>query len=71
MTAFLLSEILIPLTVVSPGLKVSDTEEPLVIEDDRPFLLNLRMLQEMRFKRCRFSKPDDFARRQSAADRSR
>lgn len=43
----LLSEILIPLTVVSPGLQVSDTEEPLIIEDNRPFLLQLRMLQEL------------------------
>ncbi len=43
----LLSEVQIPLTVVSPGVKVSDTEEPLVNEADRPFLLNLRMLQEL------------------------
>lgn len=42
----LLGKIKIPLVVLSPGWKVSDTEAPLVDEKDRPFLLHLRMLQE-------------------------
>lgn len=42
----LLAELRIPLEFVSPGWKVSDDEDVEVIEDDRPFLLHLRMLQE-------------------------
>lgn len=42
----LLAELKIPLEFVSPGWKVSDTEEVEVDEENRPFLLHLRMLQE-------------------------
>ncbi len=42
----LLAELKIPLIAVSPGWKVSDTEDPTIIEENRPFLLHLRMMQE-------------------------
>ena len=42
----LLGELKIPLVALSPGFKVSDSEDPLVNEEKRPFLLHLRMLQE-------------------------
>lgn len=42
----LLAELRVPLESVSPGWKVSDTEEIERNEKKRPFLLHLRMLQE-------------------------
>ena len=42
----LLAELDIPLESVTTGLKVSDTKQIAVSEDNRPFLLHLRMLQE-------------------------
>lgn len=42
----LLAELRVPLESLSPGWKVSDTEEIEVTEENRPFLLHLRMLQE-------------------------
>lgn len=43
----LLAELIVPLEQLSPGWKVSDTEDTEVNEDKRPFLLHLRMLQEL------------------------
>ncbi|HVE55481.1 MAG TPA: hypothetical protein VNB22_01545, partial [Pyrinomonadaceae bacterium] len=48
----LLAELRIPLVLVSPNWKVSDTEEVEKIEKDRPFLLHLRMLQEWMLCGC-------------------
>lgn len=42
----LLAELRVPLESVSPGWKVSDTQEIELFEENRPFLLHLRMLQE-------------------------
>ncbi|MGC2236366.1 MAG: hypothetical protein WA584_09405 [Pyrinomonadaceae bacterium] len=42
----LLAELRVPLTSFPPNWKVSDDEEIELIEDNRPFLLHLRMLQE-------------------------
>jgi len=42
----LLAELQIPVQSFSPGWKVSDTEEIKKHEENRPFLLHLRMLQE-------------------------
>ena len=42
----LLAELRVPLELVSPGWKVSDTEAIEINETNRPFLLHLRMLQE-------------------------
>ncbi len=42
----LLAELRLPLTSYPPGWKVSDDEEIELIEEKRPFLLHLRMLQE-------------------------
>lgn len=42
----LLAELRIPLVELSPGWKVSDSEEIENIQENRPFLLHLRMLQE-------------------------
>lgn len=42
----LLAELRIPLTFVSPSWIVSDDAEIELVQDDRPFLLHLRMLQE-------------------------
>ncbi|MCD9185047.1 MAG: hypothetical protein LUM44_01330 [Pyrinomonadaceae bacterium] len=43
----LLAELIVPLEQLSPGWKVSDAEDTEVNEDNRPFLLHLRMLQEL------------------------
>lgn len=43
----LLAELIVPLEQLSPGWKVSDAEDTEVNEDKRPFLLHLRMLQEL------------------------
>ena len=48
----LLAELRVPLESVSPGWKVSDTEEIAVNETNRPFLLHLRMLQEWMLCGC-------------------
>ena len=48
----LLAEIKIPLLALSPGWQVSDTEDTLVNEENRPFLLHLRMLQEWMLCGC-------------------
>jgi hypothetical protein len=42
----LLAELRVPLVSVSTGLKVSDSKDVVVEEENRPFLLHLRMLQE-------------------------
>ncbi len=42
----LLAELRIPLVPLASGFKVSDTKETVVNEENRPFLLHLRMLQE-------------------------
>jgi hypothetical protein len=42
----LLTELRVPLEPVFPHWKVSDTKEIEIIEENRPFLLSLRMLQE-------------------------
>lgn len=42
----LLAELRIPLVPLASGFKVSDTKESVVNEENRPFLLHLRMLQE-------------------------
>jgi hypothetical protein len=49
----LLAELRIPLIPVSPNWKVSDTEAIEQIEERRPFLLHLRMLQEWMLCGCR------------------
>jgi len=43
----LLAELRVPLESLASGWKVSDTKEIQVIEENRPFLLHLRMLQEL------------------------
>lgn len=43
----LLAELRVPLENVSPGWKVSDDESVEINEENRPFLLHLRMLQEL------------------------
>ena len=43
----LLAELRVPLVPISNGLKVSDSEAVAVDEENRPFLLHLRMLQEL------------------------
>ena len=48
----LLAELKIPLLALSPGWKVSDTEDVSKIEENRPFLLHLRMLQEWMLCGC-------------------
>ena len=48
----LLAELKIPLIALSPGWKVSDTEDVSKIEENRPFLLHLRMLQEWMLCGC-------------------
>ncbi len=48
----LLAELRVPLEPVSPGWKVSDTETVELIEENRPFLLHLRMLQELMLCGC-------------------
>lgn len=42
----LLAELKIPLTSVSQNWEVSDIEDPLINEENRPFLLHLKMMQE-------------------------
>ncbi|HSK71889.1 MAG TPA: hypothetical protein VK892_09360, partial [Pyrinomonadaceae bacterium] len=48
----LLAELRVPLESLSPGWKVSDTEETEINEENRPFLLHLRMLQEWMLCGC-------------------
>jgi hypothetical protein len=48
----LLAELRIPLQPLSTGWKVGDTKEIEIIEENRPFLLHLRMLQELMFCGC-------------------
>ncbi len=45
-TCILLAEIIVPLNEVSPGWVVSGSEDIQIVEDKRPYLLHLRMLQE-------------------------
>ena len=51
----LLAELRVPLESLSPGWKVSDTEKIEKIEENRPFLLHLRMLQELMLCGCQCS----------------
>jgi hypothetical protein len=48
----LLAELHVPLTPVSPGWQVSETEEIEINQENRPFLLHLRMLQEWMLCGC-------------------
>ena len=48
----LLTELKIPLIALSPNRQVSDTEDVIKIEENRPFLLHLRMLQEWMLCGC-------------------
>ena len=48
----LLAELKIPLIALSPNWQVSDTEDVSKIEENRPFLLHLRMLQEWMLCGC-------------------
>jgi hypothetical protein len=48
----LLAELQVPLVSVSTGLKVDDSEDVVIDEEKRPFLLHLRMLQEWMLCNC-------------------
>ena len=48
----LLAELRVPLEEISSGWKVGDNRETEIIEDNRPFLLHLRMLQEWMLNGC-------------------